>query len=497
MNHLSMNQSNMNHPHYDTLIRGGTIIDGSGEPRYVADLAITGQRIAAIGDLSSATADHVIDATHRVVSPGFIDSHTHDDRYLIIDPGMPAKLSQGVTTVVTGNCGLSQAPWLQGKRSDVPAPINLLSTDPKDFPFTTFREYLENLEAHPAAVNAACLVGHTSLRAAAMDDLGRPANDEEIAHMQALLREAMESGAIGLSTGTAYPNAMPATLEELVGVAQVLRDFDAIYCSHIRDEADQVFAALDETFEIGEASDARVLVSHHKLIGPKNHGRSVQTLAHIDEVAQKQPIRLDAYPYVAGSTILRKDRIAVSSRVLITKSEPYPQYSGWDLADVAKDLGMSQEDAVDKLLPAGAIYFIMDEKDVERILAYSGTMIGSDGMPHDVAPHPRLWGTFPRVLGYYCREVKLFSLEEAVRKMTGLTAEYFRLPGRGLLKAGNFADVVVFDPETIADMATWTAPKRQAQGIDCVLVNGQVAWKDGQGTDSRTGAVLRPERKAA
>jgi N-acyl-D-amino-acid deacylase len=468
------------------------VVDGSGAPRYAADLAIVDQRIAAIGDLAGATADQVIDASGQVVAPGFIDSHTHDDRYLIVDPGMPAKLSQGVTTVITGNCGLSQAPWLPGKRQEVPAPINLLSTDTADFPFATFGAYLENLERHPAAVNAACLVGHTSLRAAAMDDLNRPANDAEITHMQDLLREAMQAGAIGLSTGTAYPTAMPATTEELMGVAQVLREHGGIYASHIRDEADNIFAALDEAFAVGAAGQAPVLVSHHKLIGPKNHGRSVQTLAHIAEAAERQPVRLDAYPYVAGSTILRKDRLAVSSRVIVSKSGPLPQYAGWDLDKIAEDMGVTQEEAVDALQPAGAIYFIMDERDVERILAYPGTMIGSDGMPHDPAPHPRLWGTFPRVLGYYCRDMQLFTLEEAVHKMTGMTAAYFRLPGRGLLKTGHYADVVVFDPATIADTATWSSPTRQAQGIQCVLVNGAMAWRDGASTDSRTGAVVRP-----
>ncbi|ARP82987.1 D-aminoacylase [Bordetella genomosp. 8] len=478
--------------HYDTLIRGGTIIDGSGAPRFTADVAVAGERIVAIGELADATADQVVDASGMIVAPGFIDSHTHDDRYLLINPGMPAKLSQGVTTVVTGNCGLSQAPWLPGKRKDVPAPINLLSTDTADFPYATFRAYLEKLESDPAAVNAACLVGHTSLRAAAMDDLDRPANEAEIAHMQALLREAMEAGAIGLSTGTAYPTAMPATTEELMGVAQVLREYGGIYTSHIRDEADQIFAALDEAFAVGAAGDAPVLVSHHKLIGPRNHGRSVQTLAHIAEAATRQPIRLDAYPYVAGSTILRKDRLAVSSRIIVTKSEPLPHYAGWDLDKIAEDMGVTQEAAVDALQPAGAIYFIMDEADVERILAYPGTMIGSDGIPSDPAPHPRLWGTFPRVLGYYCRDMQLFTLEEAVHKMTGMTAGYFRLPERGLLKAGHYADIVIFDAETIADTATWSSPTRQAKGISCVFVNGVAAWCDGASTGTRTGAVVRP-----
>ncbi|WP_438857945.1 N-acyl-D-amino-acid deacylase family protein [Achromobacter spanius] len=481
----------MNHERYDVLIRAGTVIDGTGADRVRGDVGVRDGHIAAVGDLHGARADVELDAAGRIVAPGFIDTHTHDDRYLSIDPGMPAKLSQGVTTVVTGNCGISLAPWRSGWRSDVPAPVNLLGNVVSDFPYETFGAYLDNLERDPPAVNAACLVGHTSLRAAAMDDLNRPATASEVAHMQDLLREAMQSGAIGLSTGTAYPAAMPATLDELIAVASVLREYGGVYASHIRDEGDRIFAALDEAFAVGAAGDAPVLISHHKLIGPRNHGRSVETLAHISQVAQRQEVALDCYPYVAGSTILRKDRLAVSSRVIVTKSVPYPQYTGRDLDDIAQDMGMSPEDAVDALQPAGAIYFIMDEADVERILAYPGTMIGSDGMPHDPAPHPRLWGTFPRVLGHYCRDIGLFTLEQAVHKMTGKPASYFRLPRRGHIATGHAADLVVFDADTIADKATWASPTRQAEGIDYVLVNGNVAWRGGEGTGARSGKVIR------
>lgn len=477
--------------HFDILIQGGTLIDGSGAPRRQADVAILGRHIAAVGDLSGDTADTYIDATSRIVAPGFIDAHTHDDRYLTLSPDMPAKLSQGVTTVVTGNCGISQAPWISTDRDTVPPPLNLLGNHPDNFPFRTFREYLANLEAHPAAINAACLVGHTSLRVAAMERLDRTATPEEIERMQALLHEAMQSGAIGLSTGPAYPTAMPASTGELMSVSEVLAQYGGIYASHIRDEGDKIIEALDEAFKVGAAGKAPVLVSHHKLIGPRNHGRSVETLAHISEAMKHQPIALDCYPYTAGSTILRKDRLPMSSRILVTSSVPHPEYAGQELDDIARQMGLSPEDAVDALQPGGAIYFLMDEKDVERILSFPATMVGSDGLPHDTAPHPRLWGTFPRVLGYYCREMALFTLEQAVHKMTGLTAGYFRLPGRGVLKQGYFADVTVFDAATVADNATWSSPTRKAEGIDVVIVNGKVSWREGAGTGARAGAVLR------
>ncbi|KAF1019255.1 MAG: D-aminoacylase [Paracidovorax wautersii] len=274
-------------------------------------------------------------------------------------------------------------------------------------------------------------------------------------------------------------------------MAEVLAPFGGVYASHLRDEGDHILAALDETFAIGRAGQAPVVVSHHKLIGPRNHGRSVQTLAHIRAAMASQPIALDCYPYCAGSTILRKDRIAMSSRIRITQSQPHPECAGQDLDAIATRWGVSQEAAADRLQPAGAIYFLMDEADVRRVLAFERTMIGSDGLPHDAIPHPRLWGTFPRVLGHYCREVGLFALEEAVHKMTGLTARHFRLPGRGVLRPGAFADVTVFDAQQIADRATWEAPTRPAQGIHSVIVNGQLAWQAGQATGQRNGRVVR------
>ncbi|MFJ1252039.1 amidohydrolase family protein [Cupriavidus sp. CuC1] len=476
---------------FDILIRGGTVIDGTGAPRRLADIGVDGLRITALGALASDSAAVVIDARDRIVAPGFIDSHTHDDRYLTLDPLMPAKLSQGVTTVVTGNCGISLAPWRAPPGQTVPPPLDLLGDEPAVFRYPAFGDYLAELAQHPAAVNAACLVGHTTLRAAVMDRLDRAATDAEITAMQALLRDAMESGAIGLSTGAAYPAAMPATTGEMAAVAAVMRGYGGVYASHIRDEGDRIHEALDEAFEIGAAGGAPVVVSHHKLIGPKNHGRSAGTLGHIARAAQRQLIGLDCYPYNAGSTILRKDRLAVSSRVIVTRSVPHPEFAGQDLEVIAATMGLSPEDAVDALQPAGAIYFLMDEQDVQRILAYPETMIGSDGLPHDPAPHPRLWGTFARVLGHYCRDLGLFPLEQAVHKMTGLTARYFRLPGRGILSPGNFADITIFDAASVADMATFAQPVVRAKGIETVIVNGTIAWNGGESTGARAGAVIR------
>ncbi len=481
---------------YDLLIRHGTVIDGTGAARQRADVGIRGRQIAALGNLARDSGREEIDATGLVVAPGFIDSHTHDDRYLRLDPQMPAKLSQGVTTVVTGNCGISLAPWRPAPGQVVPPPLDLLGNAPEAFAFTRFADYLAELDRHPAAVNAACLVGHTTLRAATMPTLDRAADEGEIAAMRGLLREALEAGAIGLSTGAAYPAAMPATTHEMSSLAEELQATGGVYASHIRDEGDRIFAALDEAVAIGAAGRAPTILSHHKLIGPKNHGRSRETLRHIGQCMQQYPVALDCYPYTAGSTVLRKDRLPVASRVIVTRSVPHPEFAGQDLADIARQMGLSQEDAVDRLQPAGAIYFLMDEEDVRRILAFPATMVGSDGLPHDSAPHPRLWGTFPRVLGHYSRDVGLFSLEEAVHRMTGLTARHFRLPGRGVLATGHGADVTLFDAREVADAATWEQPTLPARGIHTVIVNGTVAWRGGQATGSRSGQVLRHARTA-
>ncbi|WP_454766472.1 N-acyl-D-amino-acid deacylase family protein [Cupriavidus campinensis] len=476
---------------FDVVLRGGTIIDGTGAPRFDADVGIEGKRIAAIGDLSRASGRSDIDVRGRIVAPGFIDAHTHDDRYLMQSPLMPAKLSQGVTTVITGNCGISLAPWCAVPGQTVPPPLDLLGEDAEAFRYTAFGDYLDALEQAAPAVNAACLVGHTTLRVAVMDRLDRAATDAEIAAMQALLRDAMVSGACGMSTGAAYLAAMAAPTDEMARVAAALHGFGAVHASHIRDEGDRIREAIDEAVEIGKAGDAGVVISHHKLIGPKNHGRSVETLGHLAQAMRHRCVGLDCYPYQAGSTILRKDRLAVSSRVIVTRSQPHPEYAGLDLDVIAAAMGLSPEDAVDALQPAGAIYFLMDESDVRRILAFPQTMIGSDGLPHDPVPHPRLWGTFPRVLGHYSRDVGLFPLELAVHKMTGLTGRHFGLAGRGVLSEGNFADVTVFDAARIIDTATFEHPVAQATGIDCVFVNGEMAWHDGASTGVRAGTLIR------
>ncbi|HEX9837130.1 MAG TPA: D-aminoacylase [Alphaproteobacteria bacterium] len=473
---------------YSLLIRHGTVIDGTRAPRYEADVAVKDGRIAAIGDLKNARADAEIDAEGKIVAPGFIDAHTHDDRLLLSAPDMAPKASQGVTTVVAGNCGISLAPAPAGMKP-VP-PLDLLDAEGAWFRFPSFAAYVEELRARPAATNCALLVGHSTLRVQTMDRLERPANAAEVRRMRALADEALGAGAIGVSTGLWYEPASAATTEEVIEVCRPLAKRNGLYCTHMRDEGDRVLDSLEETFRIGRELGVPVVVSHHKVMGKANHGRSSETLPLIEARMRGQQIGLDCYPYCAASTILTMSRARIATRVLVTWSTPHPELAGMDLAEIEKKLGLSTEDAIGQLLPAGAVYFAMDEADVQRILAFASTMIGSDGLPHDAAPHPRLWGTFPRVLGHYARGLNLFPLETAVHKMTGLTAKTFGLADRGALKEGYAADVTIFDAGTVDEAATFARPIQPAKGIEAVIVNGETVWRDGKATGVRPGQVL-------
>jgi N-acyl-D-amino-acid deacylase len=475
--------------HFDLIVRGGTIVDGTRAPRYRADVAVRGDRIARIGSLGKSRADVEIDAAGKIVSPGFIDAHTHDDRLMLSAPDMAPKASQGVTTVVAGNCGVSLAPLVLGSRT-APPPLDLIG-DTSWYKFNSFREYIKTLEENPAATNAALLVGHTTLRVATMKRLDVPASPREIDSMKNLVREALDAGAIGCSTGLYYEPARAAPTEEVIEVCRPLSDRKSLYCTHMRDEGDHVTESLEETFRIGRELNVPVVVSHHKVVGVTNHGRSKETLPLIAERMKSQGIGLDCYPYCASSTVLSWQRTWVAMKVLITWSKPHPEFNGMDLDEVAAKMDVDKEKAVARLLPAGAIYFSMDEADVQRVLAFEHTMVGSDGLPHDAAPHPRLWGTFPRVLGHYSRGLGLFPLETAVYKMTGLTAKTFGLKDRGVLREGAYADLCVFDADTVDEAATFARPIQPAKGIETVITNGAITWRNGKPTGARPGRVLR------
>ncbi|MCK8786647.1 D-aminoacylase [Roseomonas sp. NAR14] len=481
----------------DLIIREATVIDGTGAPRRQADLGVTDGRIAAIGDLSGATADREVIAAGKVLAPGFIDAHTHDDRVVLCGPECAhCKISQGVTTVVVGNCGISLSPLTRATRP--PAPLDLLG-DESVWRYDSFADYARAFEAERSALNAVALVGHTTLRAREMGDgeLGRAATDAEAARMKARLKRSLEEGAWGLSTGLWYPPAIASTTDEVIAVAEALTEAGGLYATHMRDEADGVLDSIEEALRIGRAAEVPVVISHFKCTLPQNWGRSVETLAKVEAAAREQPVGFDVYPYSASSTVLMPERIDPRVRIIVTWSVPHPECQGRDLALVAEEWGVDRVEAARRLLPAGAIYFQMDERDVQRIIAHPQSMIGSDGLPHDKFPHPRLWGSFPRVLGHYARDLQLVSLEDAVRKMTGLTAARFGIADRGVLAEGMAADLVLFDPETVIDSASFDAPTTPSVGIEETWVNGVPVYRYGAGpTGERPGRLLRNPRAA-
>ena len=473
----------------DLLIANCLLYSGDATPPQRGGLAITGDRIVAVGACETVQAEQTLDARGMALAPGFIDAHTHDDRVLISHGEMTPKISQGVTTVIAGNCGVSLAPLRPQTRP--PQPLDLLG-GLEYWQHESFDAYFSALDKTPATINSACLVGHMTLRHRVMDRTDRAATPAEITEMSRLLDESLQAGAIGLSTGLFYPLGIAAPTEEVIALARIARRHGAMYVTHMRNEAEGVMDSLAETFRIGRDADLPVIVSHHKGAGKSQHGRTAETLPFIEESRKSQPIALDVYPYVAASTMLAVGRLAIADRVLVTHSVPVPEAAGRDLADLAREWGITPEEAVARLTPAGAVYFMMNEADVERILAFEGAMIGSDGIQSDDGkPHPRLWGTFPRVLGHYARNRGLFPLETAIHKMTGLTADAFGLTDRGRLTVGGYADLVLFDPETVIDRATYEEPDLPAGGIHQVWVNGVTVWHEGRASGARPGRALR------
>jgi len=471
----------------DIVLQGGLVIDGCGQPAFAADVAVRGDTIIAIGNLTNVVADRVIDVTGLAVAPGFIDVHTHDDLICITQPDMTPKISQGVTTLIVGNCGISAAPLRFG--NSVSEPFNLLGRK-DDFAYDSFASYRQAIEAVSPRVNVAALVGHSTLRVQCVRDLNRPATASEREQMNVLLLKALDAGAVGMSSGVFYAPAQAADVEELQVLAQTVSKAGGVYTAHIRDERDDIVAALQEAFSVAKADRTPLVLSHHKCAGVRNWGRATETLGLIDAARQTQPVHLDCYPYTAGSTVIRPDLADGEVEILLNWSTPYPELAGRTLKSIAAEWGMTEAATAERLMPGGASYFQMHEQDVREILLHSCCMVGSDGLPHDSLPHPRLWGTFPRVLGRYARDLNVINLEMAVHKMTGLSAATFALPNRGLIAVGMKADITVFDPATIIDRATYDAPEQMAEGIVHVFVNGALAWTEKAATAQRSGRFL-------
>ncbi|HYM16744.1 MAG TPA: D-aminoacylase [Dehalococcoidia bacterium] len=489
-------------PDYDLIVRNGSIIDGSGAPAYPGDLAIRGDRIEAVGAVTGA-ARREIDARGHAVAPGFIDVHTHDDAAVVRDPRVDFKIMQGVTTDVAGNCGAGVAPANDEFRRYYEAGFAPILGS-CDIPWSTVAEYFAAVDAARPACNVAAYVPQGVVRFNVVGTKKEPPTDGELARMAELVDEGMRAGAIGMSTGLVYVPGAYAQTPEIVALAKVVAAHGGIYTSHIRNEGTGLLAAVEEALSIGEQSGCHVQLSHHKSAGPGAYGLTRQSLPMIAAArARGVSASLDAYPYVASSSSLaamfrvgREAAFEAVPAIIASVKYDHDRYEGRYIADIAAELDLPIGDAIRKILhdeenSPSVIMFVMAEDDVRRVIADPFCMIGSDGLPSEGKPHPRLYGTMARTLQHYVREQPLFTLEEGVRKMTSLPARTHLLPDRGELRPGAFADVVVFDPETIADVATYTEPRQYPLGIDYVIVNGAVAVEEGRQTGARAGRMLR------
>jgi N-acyl-D-aspartate/D-glutamate deacylase len=484
-------------PDFDLLIQNASIIDGTGTPAFPAAVAVRDGRIAALGSPEGVAA-RTIDAVGLTVAPGFIDVHAHDDDAVINTP-MDFKLMQGVTTDIVGNCGAGQAPR-DPNRPPMPG-VNFVLGARAEGDWQTFGEYMDAVErAHPA-VNVACFIPHGAVRYAAMGTDNRPPTDAELNQMREHIAEGMAAGALGVSTGLIYPPGAYARTDELVELATVAAQHGGIYMSHIRNEGDRLLEAIEEAVTIGREAGLPVEISHHKAGSRATWGKTHESIAYLEQQrAAGLEVTWDAYPYTAGSTILaalaRSGDELDPEALYVASVKHRHEYEGKSISEIASTLDLPPDHALRRVLSeepeAVAVYFMMDEGDVRRVLAHPLCMIGSDGIPSPTGkPHPRLYGTFPRVLGLYSREERLFPLEEAIRKMTSLPANRMNLPERGEIREGYDADLVIFDPETINDTATYEEPRRYPSGIEYVIVNGEIAAERGNQNPVRAGRLLR------
>ena len=492
---MSTPPSTQNQSKRKRLFKHAQVIDGTGAASQALDVLVEGEWIVQVAPCINETYDsdlEVIDCQGLTLTPGFIDVHTHDDAQVLMNPQMTAKVSQGVTTVITGNCGLSLVPLVTNQPH---SPLDLLHTS--KFLYPSLADYAQAIQTAAPFVNVGVLIGHTTLRAVSMAAFDRAASDAEITTMQTHLEQAMQEGALGLSSGLFYQPAAAAQATEMQALTKVLGRHGGVYVTHLRSEMDTIIESMHEAADAANVGRVPWILSHHKCAGPKNWGRTIETLALLDRLAQTQEIGLDAYPYNAGSTLLRLDLVDGVIEILITRSEPHPEMVGRYLADIAQQWQVSEQEACRKLMPGGACYFQMHEDDVKRVLQHPRTMIGSDGLPHDERPHPRLWGAFAKVLAHYCRAEKLFTLEQAIHKMTGLSAHRFGLSNRGLIKEGAYADLVLFDPATIQDKSTYDNPHQMCEGIHKVMVNGEWAFNHGIIANKGSGVFIKRSRTQA
>ena len=517
------------------ILKNGDIVDGSGKPRYRGDIAIRDGLIQAIGVVNEESTES-IDISGMVVSPGFIDTHSHSDLFLIHDPSSLPKIMQGITTEIVGQDGLGEAPIRQEFVAEWRRYLSGLNGDPPiKWSWEDMEGYLDVLEASKPAVNVVSLVGHGNLRLLAMGMEDRKPSEEELEEMKRLLRESLEEGAIGLSTGLIYAPCVYSDTSELVELCKVVAEYSGVFVVHMRNEGDQLLESMDEVLTIARESGVHVHISHFKAGGKINWGKSRDALRKLDEEKGiGLRVSYDQYPYTAGSTFLSSllpswahdggvemllarikdnetrekikaeygerfdgNRATGWDQVLVTyvESAENKQFEGKNLAEIAEIRDQQPVDAlmdivIEEKNMASMASFTMSEEDIKRIMSHPLGMVCTDGLLLG-KPHPRAYGAFPRVLGRYVREQGVLGLEEAVRRMTSYPCGVFNLGNRGLIKEGFIADLVVFDPTSILDSSTYEDPRRFPVGVEHVIVSGVISVSNGQYTGDRNGKVIR------
>lgn len=490
---------------HDWIFRDVDIHDGSGAPARRGDIAVSGDRLAEVGMVSGAGA-RVVDGRGLAAAPGFIDVHTHDDFAAVLHPDMAFKTLGGVTTCIVGNCGMGAAPHAE-------ATVLARAFHPRagELPeWSGYGGYLDLLDRSPAATNIAALVGHGTARMAVMGRKPAAPTDAEMEAMKAIVREGRDAGALGLSSGLIYEPGRHADTAELAELAAEFRGTRGLYTTHMRNEGLGLLESVDEAIRIGEAAGVGVQISHHKAAGREAWGLVSRSLERI-EAAQRAglDVHADQYPYTAGSTIL--SAVAANGRlggsdgglgalapedVVLASCAGHPEWEGRSIAQLMAMFDLDLSTTLERILGsepgATVVLHNMSEDDVRTVMRHPSTMIGSDGLPTiEGKPHPRLYGTFARVLGRYARDLGVLSLPDAIYKMTGFPAAKFGLRDRGLLREGHFADLVLFDPERIIDRASFENPKVPPDGVRLVLVNGQAVVEAGAVTSARPGRTVR------
>jgi len=515
---------------FDLIIRGGRIIEGSGNPWYFGNIGISGDRIAAIGKLDPASATKVIEAQGRVVCPGFIDMHTHSDLMLLAQPRHEPKVMQGVTTELLGLDGLSYAPLSPANLQQVRRYIASLDGNPDiNWDWSSVGDFLSRFDRR-VAVNVAFLVPHIALRLEVMGWADHPASAGEIDKMKQLMAEGMQQGAVGFSTGLDYFPARYSNTEELVEICKVVAEYGGISVWHMRTHDLGLIEAIREVLQVGEQTRVPVHISHFSTRGQEYRGKSGEMLALVDEARAKGiDVTFDSYPYLATSTMMtlllpgwvhaggpdaileRLGQAAIRERlcselssaplkwehlyITSISTEKNKVYQGKHLVEAATMAGKEVPAFIldlllEESLEVSYLYVIGNEEDVQRIMRHPCHMAGSDGLLIGDKPNPRGWGTFPRYLGVYSRELNVLSLEETIRHITSSPAQRLGLTDRGLVKEGLTADLVVFDPQTIIDKATYSEPRQFPLGIDYVLVNGEIVVAKGKHTGVLAGRAL-------